>query len=400
MWRFKIIAQSLKKQGIRYKLVFFQLVIVFIALNCAFILINKSFEVKRNVNKLIDENKGIRVGLSISSKCNNPYKTINEIYEKLKKNDEIKKVGSYYVDGIRINELKDANDLTALYLDKGAFDLYNIKVNKGSKDIFQYQNKNEIPVLISSDLGKRLDVNNIINAELYSNNNFKKYKFKVVGVISKNTFFWSGRSKNDSPVESLNKTIIIPFGNEYFYDDMINFNMKGKNTVIVSKESNNTSAVISDLVKLRGNGIEVRAIKVSSIVDQVHKNNKQWIVMLLTFAILLIILSFIGFTGIVTSYIVFRKKEYGIRFALGSTKRELLALISGEIITSLVVTNIIAFLFIILINYLARIKLSKELIILSIVPALAFSCMMICITLVIYKFTLHKKNIVDLVRGK
>lgn len=57
MFRLRLLIKSITKQGIKFKLVFFQLIIVFISLNFAFSLINRNSEIKNNISKLVNKDK-------------------------------------------------------------------------------------------------------------------------------------------------------------------------------------------------------------------------------------------------------------------------------------------------------------------------------------------------------
>nr|WP_307906180.1 FtsX-like permease family protein [Clostridium botulinum] len=135
------------------------------------------------------------------------------------------------------------------------------------------------------------------------------------------------------------------------------------------------------------------------MISQVYNRSKPWIVLTLTFSFLLSVLSFIGFIGILISYITFRKREYGIRFALGSTNKELSRLVCGEISLSLIITNFISIIIIVIINNISQMNLKSLLIIKSIIPSFIISFTLVFITFLMYKFYILKKNIVDLIRG-
>ncbi|WP_242844660.1 ABC transporter permease [Clostridium novyi] len=135
------------------------------------------------------------------------------------------------------------------------------------------------------------------------------------------------------------------------------------------------------------------------MISQIYNRSKPWIIMTLTFSFLLAVLSFVGFIGILISYITFRRREYGIRFALGSTSKELSRLVCGEISLSLIITNFISVIIIIIINIMLQMNLKSLLIIKSIIPSFIISFTLACITFLMYKFYILKKNIVDLIRG-
>ncbi|MCY6958349.1 FtsX-like permease family protein [Clostridium brassicae] len=396
MFRLRLLIKSIIKQGIKFKLVFFQLIIVFISLNFAFTLINKNLEVKSNINKLVDKDKSALLRISVDSRNKNPINSVNNIYEQISNNNLIDKVGSYCIKKVKVNQ----NEIDAVFLNKGALDLYNINISKGTNKIFSYQkSQDEIPVLISNDLSNKWGLGTIITIELFQNNQPKNFKFKIIGITNKNAVFWNSRMGDKSSITSLKNSIIIPFDKQYFYDEIVDFTMKANHTVVSTKKVQDLNKFTTYFSKIIYTNTILDYIEVNELIAQIYNRSKPWIMMTLTFSFLLSVLSFIGFIGILISYITFRKKEYGIRFALGSTSRELSRLVCGEISLSLIITNFISILILIIINYITKMDLNSLLIIKSMIPSFIISFVLVSITFLMYKSYILKKNIVDLIRG-
>ncbi|RXI39267.1 ABC transporter permease [Clostridium tetani] len=396
MCRLKMLIKSISKQGLKFKLVFFQLVIVFISLNFAFTLINKNLEIKNNINKLVSKDNSIMFRLSVSSQNQDPLNSINKIYEEISNNKMVDKIGSYFISKIKINN----SEINAIFFNKGAFDLYNMNICKGSNKIFNYQkSQNEIPIFISNNLSNKLNVGNVITAKMLQDNQLKDFKLKVIGMLSSDTVFWNSKLGGNSSIVSLKDSIIIPFDKQYFYDEIVDSTMKSKHTVVSTKKAHDLNEFTTYFSKINYNNTTLDYIKVNDLITQIYNINKPWIMMTLTFSLLLSILSTIGFIGILTSYITFRKREYGIRFALGSSNKELTRLICGEIYLSLITTNFISILILIIINYILKMNLTPLLIIKSIIPSFIISVTMFFITFITFKSYMLKKNIVDLMRG-
>lgn len=396
MFRLKLLIKSITKQGIKFKLVFFQLIIVFISLNFAFTLINKNLEVKSNINKLVDKDKSALLRISVDSQNKNPINSVNNIYEQISNNNLIDKVGNYCIKKVKVNQ----NEIDAVFLNKGALDLYNINISKGTNEIFNYQkSQDEIPVLISNDLSNKWGLGTIITIELFQNNHPKNFKFKIIGITNKNAVFWNSRMGDKSSITSLKNSIIIPFDKQYFYDEIVDFTMKANHTVVSTKKVQDLNKFTTYFSKINYTNTILDYIEVNELIAQIYNRSKPWIMMTLTFSFLLSVLSFIGFIGILISYITFRKKEYGIRFALGSTSRELSRLVCGEISLSLIITNFISILILIIINYITKMDLNSLLIIKSMIPSFIISFVLVSITFLMYKSYILKKNIVDLIRG-
>lgn len=396
MFRLRLLIKSIKKQGIKFKLVFFQLIIVFISLNFAFTLINKNLEIKNNINNLMNKDNSALLRMAVNLQNKDSIKSINKIYEQISNNKMVDKIGSYYTKKVKINQ----SEINAIFFNKGALDLYNINIRKGSNKIFSYQkSQDEIPIIISNDLSKKWGVGNIITVELFQNNQLKNFKLKVIGITNSNAVFWNHRIGDQSSITSLKNSVIIPFDKQYFYDESIDSEMKSSHIVVTTKKTKDLNKFTTYFSKINYSGIMLDYIEVNELISQIYNRSKPWIVMTLTCSFLLSVLSFVGFIGILLSYINFRKREYGIRFALGSTSKELSRLVCGEISLSLIITNFISILVLLIINTIARIDLKTLLIIKSVIPSLIISFILVFITFLIYNFCILNKNIVDLIRG-
>ncbi|BDR68516.1 hypothetical protein K144316041_p10100 (plasmid) [Clostridium tetani] len=396
MCRLKMLIKSISKQGLKFKLVFFQLVIVFISLNFAFTLINKNLEIKNNINKLVSKDNSVMFRLSVSSQNQDPLNSINKIYEEISNNKMVDKIGSYFMNKIKVND----SEINAIFFNRGAFDLYNMNICKGSNKIFNYQkSQDEIPIFISNNLSNKLNVGNVITVKMLQDNQLKDFKLKVIGMLSSDTVFWNSKLGGNSSIVSLKDSIIIPFDKQYFYDEIVDSTMKSKHTVVSIKKAHDLNEFTTYFSKINYNNTTLDYIKINDLITQIYNINKPWIMMTLTFSLLLSILSTIGFIGILTSYITFRKREYGIRFALGSSNKELTRLICGEIYLSLITTNFISILILIIINYILKMNLTPLLIVKSIIPSFIISVTMFFITFLTFKSYILKKNIVDLMRG-
>lgn len=305
-------------------------------------------------------------------------------------------IGSYCISETRVNQRK----INTIFLNKGAVNLYNMDIHKGSNKIFTYpKSQDEIPIIISNDLSKKWDIGDIINIELQQNNRLRNFKLKVIGIATGDAVFWSSTIGDQSSITYLKNSIIIPFDKQYFYDEIIDFRMKSSYTIVSTKETKDLNKFITYFSNISYKGTILDYIEVNEFISQIYRVSKPSIVMTLIFSSLLCILSFIGFIGILISYITFRRREYGIRFALGSTSKELSRLVCGEISLSLIIANLISILIIIVVNSIMKIELKPLLIIKSIIPSFIISFTLVFITFLIYKYYILKKNIVDIIRG-
>jgi putative ABC transport system permease protein len=396
MARLQIILKSITKQGMKFKLVFFQLVLIFISLNFAFTLVNKNLELKNGIDEFINKDESVMLKLSVNSSDKDPLNSINKIYQEISQNELVDKIGSFDMGTIKIKEKKS----NVIYLNRDAFDLYNIKTSKGTSDIFHYKkNQDEIPIIVSEDLSESLGIDTTFSTETLKNNKLEKLNYKVIGIIDSNSVFWNSKNGGQPSLNKLKNSIIIPFDKQYYYDDGINFSMKSQHTIVSVKKKEELNQFESDFLKLTNKNSRNEYIEVNELITRIYEESKPWIVLSLSFVALLSILSLIGFMGILTSYITFRKREYGIRFALGSTSKELSRLVCGEVLLALLITNLISIIPIIILTYILGMDLKITFIMKSVCPSFIISIAILSITFYIYKLFILKKNIVDLIRG-
>lgn len=95
MWRFRMIFKSIKKQGLKFKIVFFQLIIIFIALNFAFTLINKNIDLKEGINKFIDKDRCVLLGFFVPSDIKDPVNLVDTMYENISKSPLVNNISVF-----------------------------------------------------------------------------------------------------------------------------------------------------------------------------------------------------------------------------------------------------------------------------------------------------------------
>lgn len=379
--RLKLILKSLKKQNLKFKILLIQFVIIFLALNIASSFLIKAYLFKKELSEITCLDNTVIMKINASND-ENVLSNLKQNFEKVKSNDCIEKMGMYYLD----NELTNNKEANFIFITEDLMDIYKFNI-LGSSDIFK--SSDVLKVLVSEDLKNKYKINDKI--ELKFNKNIDAL---VTGYISKNNNFWTNEISNDKSIDKIKNSLIIPFGKNYFYDKNIEYRMY--NNVSAKLTKNSSMESLSELIK--SNTIE-NVTSMNELIKKIKDENKQVVFLLLCLTILLAILQLIGFVGGLISYISLKKKEYAIRYVLGSTLKELNRLVCGEfgiaIIISFLTASIIDF-FITIILKLNDIYI----LILSTIPSLIFVLIIFLIFFFINTVFLKKKNTNCLMRGK
>ncbi|AOR24435.1 ABC transporter permease [Clostridium taeniosporum] len=381
--RGKLIFQSIRKQNFKFKILLFQFIIVFISLNFCFSLLIKAECSKNNLKKLIGIENNVMVSINKNYDDNvDINKILNEKLDRIKKTNGIKAVSRYYKDKVLIND----ENIGGIFLDKEAMNIYNFNID-GSKNIFK--KSKYIPIIISEDLKKQYKINDTVEID-YNND---KFKGKIIGYLNKNDNFWSDRIGNDKSLEKIENSIIIPFDKNCYYNKNLEYRMFNRIIVQIDKQSD-----INALEKIKNEGIINAYISMYDFVKQIKNQNSQTVFLMEIFAIVISILSLIGFIGVVISYISFRNKEYAIRLTMGSTLKELSILICGEIGISIVISFLISAIISISINIILSVK-PFYISLVALIPSLLVSIFIFIIFLTTYILFIKRKTINSLMRG-
>lgn len=378
-----LILKSIKKQNFKFKILLFQFIIVFLALNICFTLLISANNIKSNLAQLADMNNTAM--LSINKDCGDNEDILDNLNKKLgriKQATGIDQVSRYYKDEVFIDE----EAINGIFLDAESMNVYNFEV-EGSKEIFSEANGN-IKVLLSEDLKNLYKINDIIEID-YNN----KFNGQVIGYLSNNNNFWSDRIGDDKSLEKIKRTIIIPFDKKCYYDKNLEYRMFNK--IIIKLDEQSDTDVLDAFEENRTIN---SYIYMKEFVDQIKNQNSQVIFIMSIFSILIGILSLIGFIGVVISYTSFRNKEYAIRLTLGSTLKELSILICGEIGVSISIAFLVAAVISIILNVLLLTK-SYYISLISLIPSLLVSMFIFSIFVVVYMLFIKRKTINSLMRG-
>ncbi|QQY79456.1 FtsX-like permease family protein [Keratinibaculum paraultunense] len=92
-------------------------------------------------------------------------------------------------------------------------------------------------------------------------------------------------------------------------------------------------------------GIKLRITSISDFIDQWKQDNYQILRLNFFFAVMVLICSIISMISTLCVTVLLKKKEYGIRIAFGTTKRQIIFSLCFEILILNVIAGVIAFVY-------------------------------------------------------
>lgn len=336
-------------------------------------------------------------------------KMFQRIYKDFTRSDYFKKVGISIIEGNDLSKFQDESgkpkpikSINNLYVDYGMIKFSNMKLIKGrglTENDFNSNNLKNIPIVISEDLESFMPINSTVIEKEKISDSWTDVSFKVVGVIKKDSDIFN--MNQDYKNYKMNNTVIIPIFNENILSKISRIQLYGsvyaefKDNKNIQSLSDNLMGVTNDYDK-----IWVQFTTINKYIEDIYNvpETKNLMIVLTPIIAITVVLSAIGFIGVIMSYINLRRNEFGISYALGLTKFDLQKQILGENITTYITATIMSF-FIYVIASLTKLRVYLQP--LQLYPALQtiiFSLVLAVITSIIPLVSLNKSSIVDLLK--
>ncbi|NLM35224.1 MAG: ABC transporter permease [Clostridiales bacterium] len=272
-----------------------------------------------------------------------------DIVEKVKKEGVIDKFGLFEKrDGYKDQSIEAKIDNSFYILNKVMFSLLTFDIDKGQiEPLINYNSdKDYIPVLVSKTLENQYPLNS--QHDIYFadfTQNVEKCTIKVVGVLSKRSVFFTGGCTRLTENALTNKEyVIIPQYGDFHWNTTYEYNS------LVSLTNN--VDMVEKLAKLNDiyekNEIKIYNNPLKEEVKEYYSQRKPVMIAIIIFASIILLLSALGFIGTILSSIISRKKEFGIYFSIGISKKNLIKLVLGEMVllfvSSFLLANVVNFL--------------------------------------------------------
>lgn len=364
---FSIILKSFLKQGIRIKVIFIQIIVIFLAVNICFLIAYNSLKYKNVVYNFMDSNKDIRLNINTTeSSLDQINKDYSAIYNNIIGNKFVQNAGTFiqYTTNSSTWIINNSENysIKKIFIDIPGLLLYNFDVRNGSKltqDLISKDN-NLIPILVGYNLSNKLPLNSVFSAKDLINGHWTNIDLKVVGIIKKDELFWNEKQDESSILSNLNNSVIIPMAGAYS-KILSNFDIRytiGSNMVVRLKNESFKNNFIDYINNTYGK--ENRLIQFNTsrnFISQKNADNKTWLAIISSFALIWMLLAMIGLIGVVLSYI---EQGYGKTdklFLISSSPNHYRHLIIGELCSIFLSADVFSIIIYIVISKLFKSQL-------------------------------------------
>ncbi|MBS5484637.1 MAG: FtsX-like permease family protein [Eubacterium sp.] len=328
-----IILKSFKIHKKKSVLNIIQFSIAFFSLLLSICMVQQVLEYRRNIESIMDsdtvqmsvtedesddEEDGEVVGKEPPKTQKDKYSTI---YDEIKSDTNVS-IG--ILDNISVYDENNMVD-NAIMVNKDFINMAKWKFQDGNiEKLVNYNDDDVIPVIVSYSLRDKYKLNEKYNIEYMIDEDTYNATIMVVAVADKNSYIFTGNATCISDTIK-NKEDFMVFPKIADFSDLAY-----ENNVLIKANSDmeNLEDRLSDEY---GNvGKNIQFISLESQIEQYYNKQKTVILATMIFAIIIIVLSLLGTIGTILSNLVLRKREFGIYYAMGLSKKHLLIMTLGE----------------------------------------------------------------------
>lgn len=193
--------------------------------------------------------------------------------------------------------------------------------------------KNYLPLYVGKDFANVFSVGDILTLSRNGT------EYMIQGILSDMKWF-DDSDPITMPVTSLNHKFLAPFSEIDKTDSITQQSTVGK--IFIMSEQDIKESVSKKALQL---GIKLRITSISDFIDQWKQDNYQILRLNFFFAVMVLICSIISMISTLCVTVLLKKKEYGIRIAFGTTKRQIILSLCSEILILNVIAGVIAFVY-------------------------------------------------------
>jgi len=403
LYLIRLIYQSIVKKKGKFLLLLIQFTIGFAALIFGLSSIFNLLQYKKSIEELapLDTvHAYINEGDELSENNIDMFNKYSKVFNQLKDKNLVEKLGLFEKMYVYENPQTTKNESHLYILNNDSIKMSNLTLQEGTiKPIKAAVHSLEnIPVVVSDAMKKQYKIGKTYQLYYINNhsNQSEKLSIKVVGVLASSVHFWPGGSTYMSENINNNKEFILaPQFKEFEVAMSYAYNS------LIQLPSYETRATDLRRIQLlfKHNGLDLQYTTLQDEVDSYYEAQKVVIISTITFAAILLLLSLLGCIGAILASISTRYKEFGIYYSLGFTKKHIIELVYGEIITVFATAFIIA---LIICKILFVTLFANEALIMNLsVIAIAFVIMIICIMLSIIMPFIKLKKIepIEMIKG-
>ena len=328
-----IILKSFKIHKKKSVLNIIQFSIAFFSLMLSICMVQQVLEYRRNIESIMDSDT---VQMSVTEDESDdqedgevvgkePPKTQKDKYSTIY--DEIKSDTNVSIGILDNISVYDENNMVdnAIMVNKDFINMAKWKFQDGNiEKLVNYNDDDVIPVIVSYSLRDKYKFNEKYNIEYMIDEDTYNATIMVVAVADKNSYIFTGNATCISDTIK-NKEDFMVFPKIADFSDLAY-----ENNVLI--KANNDLENIEDRLsdEYENVGKNIQFISLESQIEQYYNKQKTVILATMIFAIIIIVLSLLGTIGTILSNLVLRKREFGIYYAMGLSKKHLLTMILGE----------------------------------------------------------------------
>lgn len=328
-----IILKSFKIHKKKSVLNIIQFSIAFFSLMLSICMVQQVLEYRRNIESIMDsdtvqmsvtedesddEEDGEVVGKEPPKTQKDKYSTI---YDEIKSDTNVS-IG--ILDNISVYDENNMVD-NAIMVNKDFINMAKWKFQDGNiEKLVNYNDDDVIPVIVSYSLRDKYKLNEKYNIEYMIDEDTYNATIMVVAVADKNSYIFTGNATCISDTIK-NKEDFMIFPKIADFSDLAY-----ENNVLI--KANNDLENVEDRLsdEYENVGKNIQFISLESQIEQYYNKQKTVILATMIFAIIIIVLSLLGTIGTILSNLVLRKREFGIYYAMGLSKKHLLIMTLGE----------------------------------------------------------------------
>ena len=268
----------------------------------------------------------------------------------LKSIDGIKKVGYFEINEKKTNFTCNLGDIDYYILaNADMLDIYNLRDSKGKAingDTFRnYKVQDGLkPIFTGVDLkaeGKSFDI---------SCDDGEKNTYKGIRTLKENYLFPSKDYIQSAPI-NLNKGVVLQTP-----DDLDSLDSAKLNAIFsgffIKTDGESSEKMTEEVIKYFGDkGFNINITRVKDDLNNYLSNYDDEFITQLRITICLTVFSLIGTAITIVMSINKRRRELGIRMATGASKFDLITLIFGEVLLSILISYVIAFSYLLGVNH-------------------------------------------------
>jgi len=260
-------------------------------------------------------------------------KTFKKIKKELNKNKNIECCS--YIDvesGIDINKNIETNYIR---ISEGFLKIKNFDISKGRQLNKEDFTENKAGILVGENIAKQRGYS-IGDSFKYIYENEKIVDYKIVGLIKKDEKVFS-QDITDGTVADLNEAIILPI-----IEDNVEYVPEMRCYSLIKDKADEKE--LMKVIKRSFDKYNVRcetylvSDKLNEIFEKNYQSNKKWLII----SLVIIFLSIVGVLTSLAALIYNRRREIGIRLALGYSKKDVKLFIISEVAVMTIISYIMA----------------------------------------------------------